>query len=196
MYGSAYGLTSVSWAALKTYSRLLCHEDARSSIQRIDIPAFTTAGKGQIATKKFDHWDASTGTGYEFNTTPLGDIVSKAAKEENLSKLDQVNGDFALLNDHDLLRRKFPTQALVRSIIWVMNEPLPTPGTVIHHLCQTDQAEIVRLGAELDEVLRRSRHSDLDGSTAHIKNITFNFLHCVEIFRTPYRFKMTALEKG
>ena len=67
-----------------------------------------------------------------------------------MSKLDQVNGDFALLNDHDLLRRKFPTQPLVRSKIWVMNEPLPTPATVFHHLSQTDHAEIVRVGAEQD----------------------------------------------
>ena len=68
-------------------------------------------GRGQIATKKFDHWDASTGTGYEFNTTPWGYISAKRLKEKIMSKLDQGNGDFALLNDHDLLRRKFPPTA-------------------------------------------------------------------------------------
>ena len=40
-------------------------------------------GRGQFATKKFDHWDASTGTGYEFNTTPWSYMPAKAAKGEN-----------------------------------------------------------------------------------------------------------------
>ena len=94
--------------ALKVYSRLLCHADARVPSTELTFRLSATPRRGQFATRKFDHWDVSTGTGYEFNTTPWGYVSAKRLKEKIMSKLDQGNGDFALLNDHDLLRRKFP----------------------------------------------------------------------------------------
>lgn len=52
------------------------------SFSKLTFRLCTMPGRGQIATKKFDHWDASTGTGYEFNTTPWSYMPAKRLKEK------------------------------------------------------------------------------------------------------------------
>jgi hypothetical protein len=84
-----------------------------------------SASRG-LGTRRFDHWDKATGKGFEFNTTPW----SRMTRKQLSRKLDQVGSDYTLLKSNPL----------VKMIIWVGSEPLPSFG----------------LGGQLSKALRMS----------------------------------------
>ena len=84
-----------------------------------------SASRG-LGTRRFDHWDKATGKCFEFNTTPWSMMTLRQLSR----KLAQVGSDYALLKSNPL----------VKMIIWVGSEPLPSSG----------------LGAQLSKALRMS----------------------------------------
>lgn len=84
----------------------------------------TPWSSGRIGTRRYDDFDAATGTGFEANTTPW----SKMTDAQLARKLDQVGSDYALLALGRQGKSAAPDQIPVRKVIWFGTEELPTTG--------------------------------------------------------------------
>lgn len=68
-----------------------------------------------LGSRRFDHFDATTRTGFEGNTTPW----SQMTQDQLQRKLEQVASDLMLIRD---------PRSGVNRVIWFGTEPLPTTG--------------------------------------------------------------------
>lgn len=78
---------------------------------------FEVSQNTRLDSRVADHFDATTGTLYEFNTTPWGDLAPDALKAKIDFKVAQVGKDFQLRAD-----------GTIQNVVWYGTEALPTTG--------------------------------------------------------------------
>jgi hypothetical protein len=87
-----------------------------------DVPGGGQREVGQgraIGSREYDHYDAATKTGYEFNASPWSQMNLQDLQTKLDFKVEQLNKDIVLMNSPG---------TRTPQVQWYMTESLPTTG--------------------------------------------------------------------